>query len=471
MKQKNHRNTTRAFMVLSLLIILFGPVAGQLKSSQEAKNEFFHFAQNEGDANQPFYLSSSSIQDAFVKSDVSEIRANKTLIQNGIKLDSIYELQSNGWQIRRFINQFEYKNEVLTTKRRDHFKSSFTDSLGIREVWNYNNSQQVIRYTKLKKLEEWNDTMVVDEEILYTYFGDTLIVQNVSKLNYFFFNATTYNGDPYPAGSALYDTSKVAYYYNNFGKLIRTEGSGYYDLIQYQYDDLGRLVYQFWPPNFVVKYDYFLSDTLKVITIKWHQFDEEAVDFDSISSWSFNTSYSYRLDQFGRDSICTTNHYNHYFSSSSYEYNSNNKLAHQSFSFRDDTDSTLWLELGRIDYVYNQDLNPIEMHQSYFDEGWEEWRTQRQLNYYYSAVKSVELPEEQAPTNPTIYPNPVSNVLNVHVENGSTVNYHIYDLFGHQIIEGNLLNPAIDVSGLARGTYLLKLTNVHKIDIKRFVKK
>lgn len=90
---------------------------------------------------------------------------------------------------------------------------------------------------------------------------------------------------------------------------------------------------------------------------------------------------------------------------------------------------------------------------------------------YYSQVKTTSSVMEALPVSGIkIYPNPASDQITVQTENSTQAQYHIYDLFGRQMLGGNLLNPVIDVSELGKGTYLLKIIDGQSSNIKRFVK-
>jgi hypothetical protein len=91
---------------------------------------------------------------------------------------------------------------------------------------------------------------------------------------------------------------------------------------------------------------------------------------------------------------------------------------------------------------------------------------------YYSQVESTSSAMEALPVSGMkIYPNPASDHITVQTENSTQAQFHIYDLFGRQMLSGNLTSPVIDVSNLKRGTYLLKLMNGNSIQLLRFVKK
>ena len=72
-----------------------------------------------------------------------------------------------------------------------------------------------------------------------------------------------------------------------------------------------------------------------------------------------------------------------------------------------------------------------------------------------------------------IYPNPATDVLNIEIPtsvDASAVSVSVYDMRGAEVknarFEGNLLN----VSQLAKGVYLLRITDGQQVSHQRFVK-
>ncbi|MCL9808923.1 T9SS type A sorting domain-containing protein [Flavobacterium luminosum] len=63
------------------------------------------------------------------------------------------------------------------------------------------------------------------------------------------------------------------------------------------------------------------------------------------------------------------------------------------------------------------------------------------------------------------YPNPVQNILNLEIE----ANIRVFDLSGRQIMKVDNANQ-IDVSSLAKGTYLLQLEIDGKVNNEKFIK-
>ena len=87
---------------------------------------------------------------------------------------------------------------------------------------------------------------------------------------------------------------------------------------------------------------------------------------------------------------------------------------------------------------------------------------------------TVVVDEMTSPTFFSIGPNPVENTLNVYFSEADNTSrkIRIYDLSGKEMLFTNNGNKHIhlDVSGLSKGVYLLKVTEGDNIRVKRFVK-
>lgn len=84
---------------------------------------------------------------------------------------------------------------------------------------------------------------------------------------------------------------------------------------------------------------------------------------------------------------------------------------------------------------------------------------------------TIDIPHEELKENLIVYPNPVKDQLNIHL-NGST-NIHkvtIYDLLGRIIYNNSSLNTdriSIDVNNYQSGIYMLEITNGEEVSIKK----
>ncbi len=69
------------------------------------------------------------------------------------------------------------------------------------------------------------------------------------------------------------------------------------------------------------------------------------------------------------------------------------------------------------------------------------------------------------------YPNPATDEL--HIKNEVALifsGYRIYDIHGHSLLEGSLIDQVIDISFLDSGIYLLELSNQDEIQVEKFIK-
>jgi hypothetical protein len=102
------------------------------------------------------------------------------------------------------------------------------------------------------------------------------------------------------------------------------------------------------------------------------------------------------------------------------------------------------------------------------------------LNYYrikqvdynghfeYSKIIVVENQNEEI----SIYPNPVTNVLNITGIVNQNTRFSISDVSGRKIKEDFMvINGKIDVSKLPSGIYYLTITSSNKTTVKKFVKR
>ena len=84
-------------------------------------------------------------------------------------------------------------------------------------------------------------------------------------------------------------------------------------------------------------------------------------------------------------------------------------------------------------------------------------------------VSSVDEPQYDG--NIAIYPNPVTDELQISGINGYQIwNYTISNLLGQEIMEGDLMSNVISVSNLPKGMYFITLQNQGKIIPFKFIK-
>ena len=71
----------------------------------------------------------------------------------------------------------------------------------------------------------------------------------------------------------------------------------------------------------------------------------------------------------------------------------------------------------------------------------------------------------------SIYPNPASNILNLSLNANNDYNYLIYNVIGGVVKKGKLASNKINVSGLAKNVYILKVYNESETFSSKFIKK
>ena len=71
-----------------------------------------------------------------------------------------------------------------------------------------------------------------------------------------------------------------------------------------------------------------------------------------------------------------------------------------------------------------------------------------------------------------LYPNPASDILNISLPGDIiTIDYSIIDITGKALLNGTAQDSQIDISGLANGSYIIKLNGGEKQYTKMFIKK
>ena len=243
-------------------------------------------------------------------------------------------------------------------------------------------------------------------------------------------------------------TLKTKYYWDdNISDWIQTQKEEYYYTLDFK-DSLSQTF--LWGQNqddwlnyqkSESAYDSFGNKVL-VVTYDW---------IEDVAVWKVKSKNEYTYDENGNTTAQLI-------------YNKNDKIGelelHQSNEYKYD------LSVSKVWDPYTEEHQNSLLSINYRDASGTIYATD---SLYYSQVESTSFVMETL-SEVKIYPNPASDHITIQIENSTQAHYHIYDLFGRQMLSGNLLNNTIDVSGLARGTYLLKIINGHSSYIKRFVK-
>ena len=91
-------------------------------------------------------------------------------------------------------------------------------------------------------------------------------------------------------------------------------------------------------------------------------------------------------------------------------------------------------------------------------------------------VPNLGVPEiAMSDTNISLYPNPVTDVLNIQVKNGIPTSdiqsIAIYDVKGELVSKINNYKPTIDVKSLSKGTYFVKIQFPNYLVTKKVIVK
>ena len=99
------------------------------------------------------------------------------------------------------------------------------------------------------------------------------------------------------------------------------------------------------------------------------------------------------------------------------------------------------------------------------------WVDNDKRTYYYSTFKTVSV-SNLSLTDYIIYPNPVSDILNINIPNGNDMfTFELYDAQGRKLISKEITNNAqLSLEGLAKGFYLYNLTIDGKIQSGKLIK-
>ncbi|MDB2462949.1 T9SS type A sorting domain-containing protein, partial [Algibacter sp.] len=74
--------------------------------------------------------------------------------------------------------------------------------------------------------------------------------------------------------------------------------------------------------------------------------------------------------------------------------------------------------------------------------------------------------------NLSVYPNPTSSILNIELKNGGSIKKTtILNLVGQQVLKNTTGRTSINISGLSKGMYILKIESSDGTFSKRVIKK
>jgi chitodextrinase len=120
----------------------------------------------------------------------------------------------------------------------------------------------------------------------------------------------------------------------------------------------------------------------------------------------------------------------------------------------------------RVSMKYNALPNPCEI----FSYGEVEDYTVNISSGATAKIASATIDLEVGRLSFKLYPNPVKEGVIYIADIDTHLSYSIYNMMGQEMAKGNLENKAINVSQLARGTYIIELTDGVLTATKHFIK-
>lgn len=87
-------------------------------------------------------------------------------------------------------------------------------------------------------------------------------------------------------------------------------------------------------------------------------------------------------------------------------------------------------------------------------------------------IFSLDVPETKSNLSITVFPNPTTSILNLHVGDyyGQQWTYRLYDIQGRQLNSGQIANEQteIDIQNLSVATYLIDILNTENQIVKSY---
>ena len=89
---------------------------------------------------------------------------------------------------------------------------------------------------------------------------------------------------------------------------------------------------------------------------------------------------------------------------------------------------------------------------------------------YYKSTPTIFSINEEVFSAISIYPNPVTNTLNITSENTDIEKLNIYSITGQKVLKQHINTNTVDVSNLSKGMYFIEITTSERKTIKKFIK-
>ena len=151
-----------------------------------------------------------------------------------------------------------------------------------------------------------------------------------------------------------------------------------------------------------------------------------------------------------------------------YQYHTDGKLLEEASYF---WSGGIWFGIQNREFAYDQFGNQTSMITSEWDESSSSWIYISKLEYYYSLHQITEVNDNPETGHILVYPVPAKDVLMIkNLIPGSKIS--VFDGFGRIILkcEAKSVHENLNIGNLAKGTYILKITNSNSVTSRQFLK-
>ena len=151
-----------------------------------------------------------------------------------------------------------------------------------------------------------------------------------------------------------------------------------------------------------------------------------------------------------------------------YQYNTDGQLLEEASYF---CSGGIWFGIQKREYSYDQFENQTSMNTCEWDYNNSSWIYISKLEYYYSLHQITEVNDNPETGNILVYPVPAKDVLMIkNLIPGSKIS--IFDGSGKLILncEAKSVHENLNIGNLAKGTYILKITNSNSVTSSQFLK-
>jgi hypothetical protein len=150
-----------------------------------------------------------------------------------------------------------------------------------------------------------------------------------------------------------------------------------------------------------------------------------------------------------------------------YNYDSNGKQTLEAIFDGWNANTNKWIGRNKYEYSYDDSSNTTLYVSYVWDVNTNDWLISKK-DYYYYRQSTTEINDVILPAL-RISPNPAHDMLYIESDITSDLNYCIYDLNGRVYLTGLIVDKRINVSGLSKGVYILRLSSQSKMIVQKMV--